>query len=99
MNWYAVQRYHGYEGTHDKLFVFDTKRERDRFLEHGDRYSYELVIPWETFPVKASEAKSYAGIDDYGDKYACLYLGGVRYVWGQEGYESYWRERDERRTA
>lgn len=90
MSWYAVQRTHGFEGTTDDLFVFDTKRERDLFLEHGARHSWSLVVPWETFAVKASEAKRYAKVDDFGDKYAYLYDGGVRYAWGQEGHDEWW---------
>lgn len=93
MSWYAVMRVHGFEGTRDSLYVFDTKAERDRFLKTGSRYSYELVVPWETFPVKSSEAKRYAKADDYGDRYACLYPNGVKYVWGQAGYDRFWSER------
>ena len=98
MSYYAVMRIHGFEGTTDKLFVFDSKRDRDWFLKHGAYHSWSLVVPWETFPVKASEAKAFAQVDDFGDRYACLYDGGVRYVWGQDGYERFWAER-ERRTA
>jgi len=87
MSWYAVQRTHDYEGTEDALYVFDTKAERDRFLQTGARYSYSLIVPWETFPVKASEARAFAQVDDFGDRYAYLYGGGVRYIWGQDGYE------------
>lgn len=93
MNWFAVQRTYGYEGAEDALFVFDSKAKRDSFLEHGCKYSYSLVVPWETFPVKASEAKSYAKVDDFGDRYACKYLGGVEYIWGQAGYEEFWSRR------
>lgn len=95
-NWFAVQRIHGVKGvsdTSDALFVFDSKAERDRFLKTGDRYSYELVVPWETFPVRASEAKKYAKVDDYGDRYAYLYAGGVRYVWGCKNYDEFWNRR------
>ena len=82
------------ERTDDRhLFVFGSKAERDRFLKTGDRYSYELVVPWETFPVRASEAKKYAKVDDYGDRYAYLYAGGVRYVWGCENYDEFWDRR------
>lgn len=93
MNWFAAQRTYSHEGVSDALYVFDSKAARDRFLKHGSRYSYSLVVPWETYPVKASEAKALAKVDDYGDRYACLYLGGVRYVWGQAGYEKYWKSR------
>lgn len=82
MNWYAVQRTHRYEGAEDELFVFGSRAERDRFLKTGKRYSWSLVVPWETFPVKADEAKAYAMVDDFGDRYAYLYGGGVRYMWG-----------------
>ena len=92
MNWYAIMTTHGFEGDDDALYVFDSKAERDRFLEHGSRYSYSLVVPWETRTVKASEAKALAQVDDFGDRYAYLYLGGVRYVWGQAGYEEWERE-------
>lgn len=83
MNWYGVQRTHGYGGTTDTLYVFDTKAERDMFLKTGERYSYELSVPWETFPVRASDAREYANVDGNGDRYACLYWGGVRYAWGR----------------
>lgn len=96
MNWFAIQETHGYEGTERSLYVFDSKADRDLFLEHGAYHSWSLVVPWETYPVKASEAKALAQVDDFGDKYAYLYEGGVRYLWGQEGYEKYWNER---RTA
>ena len=98
MSWYAVMVTHGYVDDVD-LYVFDTRSERDRFLEHGARYSYSLVVPWETRPVRASEAKLLANVDDFGDRYACLYGGGVRYVWGQAGYERWCREHDERSAA
>jgi len=93
MNWFAVQRFHGYDGTRDSLYVFDSKSEREFFLKYGERYSYELNIPWETFPVKASEAKAFAQVDDYGDRYACEYWGGVEYVWGQKNYDEFWKAR------
>lgn len=92
MSYYAVQEVHGYEGTTKRLYVFDGKRERDFFLKHGAYHSWSLVVPWEVYPVKASEAKALAQVDDFGDRYACLYDGGVRYVWGQEGYEEWQRE-------
>ena len=96
MNYYAVMRIHDFEGTYDKLFVFDCKRKRDWFLKHGAYHSWSLVVPWETFPVKASEAKKLAQVDDFGDRYACLYDGGVRYIWGQEGHDRFWAERERR---
>lgn len=83
MNWYGVQRTYGYEKVTEKLYVFDTRAKRDSFLKSGERYSYALSVPWETFPVKASDAKKYASTDDNGDMYACLYWGGVKYVWGR----------------
>ena len=96
--YYAMQETHGFEGTSKALYVFDSRRERDVFLKHGARGSWSLVVPWETYPVKASDARALAQIDDFGDRYACLYGGGVRYVWGQHGYERYWADR-EGRTA
>lgn len=99
MSYYAVQRIHGFEGTDDRLYVFDSRRERDFFLKHGAYHSWSLVVPWETFPVKASEAKAFAKADDFGDRYAYLYDGGVRYVWGQEGYERWEREWEREHAA
>lgn len=96
MNWYAVMRIHALEGVEDGLYVFDTKAERDRFLKTGARYSYELIVPWETFPVRASEAREHAMVDGFGDRYANLYFGGVRYPWGHKGYDKWEREHDER---
>ena len=98
MNWYAMTVIHGLEGALEALYVFDSKAERDWFLANGPRYSHELVIPWETRPVKASEAKAHAMVDDFGDRYAFLYDGGARYVWGQDGHEEWW-SRHERRMA
>ena len=99
MSWYALQETHGYEGTDTSLYVFDSKGDRDRFLKHGSRYSYSLVVPWETRPVRASEARELAKADDFGDRYAYLYGGGVRYVWGREGYERWEREHGGRSAA
>lgn len=93
MSWYAMQEIHGFEGTTKRLYVFDSKRERDFFLKHGAYHSWSLVVPWEVYPVKACEAKKLAQTDDFGDRYACLYDGGVRYVWGQPGYERFWSGR------
>lgn len=93
MNWFAVMRIHDFDGTHDGLYVFHSKAERDRFLKTGERYSYELIVPWETFAVKASEAKKFAPVDDYGDRYANRYFGGVEYVWGQKNYDEFWKAR------
>lgn len=86
-------RIHDFDGTHDGLYVFHSKAERDRFLKTGEQYSYELIVPWETFPVKASEAANFAQIDGYGDCYAYRYLGGVEYVWGQKNYDEFWKAR------
>lgn len=99
MRFYGVIRTHGFDGTRDKLYVFDNKADRDRFLKTGELYAYQLIVPWETFPVKASEAKQYANTDSFGDKYACLYFGGVEYVWGQANYIRWCKQYDERRTA
>ena len=93
MSYYAMHEVHGFEGTTRHLYVFDVKRERDSFLKHGPHGSWSLVVPWEVYPVKASEAKELAQADDFGDKYACLYDGGVRYVWGQPGYERFYGRR------
>ncbi len=107
MRFYGVMRTRCFDGTHDRLYVFDSAADRDRFLKTGERCAYELVVPWETFPVKASEAKKYASVDYFGDRYACKYLGGVEYPWGHSPDYHEWRQeldearRDyyERRTA
>ena len=94
MSWYAIMTTHGFEGDESALYVFDSKAERDRFLKHGSRYSYSLVVPWETRAVRASEARELAQVDDFGDRYAYLYDGGVRYAWERAGYERWEREHE-----
>lgn len=66
------------------VYVFETKKERDWFVANGPRYWWELVYPFEQRAISAREARAVAQTDGDGNKYACLYDGGVIYPWGRE---------------
>ena len=81
---YATHEVFGPYHTGPTVYAFETRQARDWFVNHGPRYYWELVCPYENAAISAREARAIAQTDGNGDKFACLYDGGVIYPWGQK---------------